>query len=864
MVTHMLLERAGELATLCGLVDDLDAAGGKVVLIRGEAGIGKSALVREFLEAQDGAVHALFGACDDLFIPQALAPFQDMARDEPSLKESLYAGDRASLLRRVLELLERTDRPTVVVIEDTHWADEATLDAIRYIGRRISRTNGLLVLTYRDGELDLDHPLRRVFGDLPAQSVARIQLGGLSLSAVSVLVMDSSLEPFDVLEATRGNPLLVGEMRASGDASVSSSLHDSLMARFGKLSIGSQEVLKTLSVIPEPIARDDALGLTGVTADRLDECARRAFLDDVSLRVSFRHDLIRRAIGSAMSAGERFAKYRLVLDGLPERTHPCLLIHCAAEVNDADRLIDLVPRSARYAAAAGGHIQAAEDFREMGPYRDRIDSGDLGPLLDEWAREEFLVDDVGEAIRINRLARDHYRQIGERGAESRALARAAHYHENDGQRAQAEALALEAIEVLGDDADGPDLARALEVNAYLHMMAGDVDAVFKLVAQTIEAGGPEIDDAILVRSFVHRGIMANLVSYPDGRASLDAAMARAAETGQWYEESRAPFLHASSAAEAYDLAVASDYAQRALVSAARHELPNLEAYAQALCARIAQLEGRWDAAADLAREVADTSAITRMVALPILGEIEARKGRPSASELLGRAWEMAARANEMQRLQPVAGALAEQAWITGNSTIPISDLRTVMLAGVDAGFAWSSGRIAFWLWQLGELMEAPAGVAEPFRLMMTGEGSRAAAAWEAHGAPYERAVALMHGAAAERAEGLDALEALGATAVAARYRKTLRDRGVAVPRGRGQATRHHASGLTARQAEVLQLLGDDLSNAEIADRLFVSPRTVENHVAAVLDKLDVATRAEAVVRARAEGVLGPNAQQQSA
>lgn len=121
--------------------------------------------------------------------------------------------------------------------------------------------------------------------------------------------------------------------------------------------------------------------------------------------------------------------------------------------------------------------------------------------------------------------------------------------------------------------------------------------------------------------------------------------------------------------------------------------------------------------------------------------------------------------------------------------------------------------------------------------------------------PYEKALALMHGEGKSRLEALEILGTLGATAVAAKVRKALRDDGVVVPRGRGRDTRKHAAGLTARQAEVLQLLDGGLSNIEIADRLFVSPRTAEHHVAAILAKLDASTRDEAVDRAHTQGLF---------
>ncbi len=178
-----------------------------------------------------------------------------------------------------------------------------------------------------------------------------------------------------------------------------------------------------------------------------------------------------------------------------------------------------------------------------------------------------------------------------------------------------------------------------------------------------------------------------------------------------------------------------------------------------------------------------------------------------------------------------------------------------MELGLDKGFLWSPGSIAMWLWKLGELTSAPEGIAEPYRLLIDGEPIAAAEMWATIGCPYERAIALTHGDEPAQLEALEVLEILGATAVAAKLRKALRDHGVSVPRGKGQKTRSHAAGLTARQAEVLGLLDEGLTNVEIADRLFVSPRTVEHHVSAVLSKLDSSTRAEAVETASQQGLL---------
>ncbi len=477
----MLLERDDQLRLLRDIATGVPSTGGKVVLVRGEAGIGKSALVRAFTAVHAGSGPVHIGTCDDLRIPRALNPFWDIARDHTALLEPLQSADRAKVLEELLRLLSDPRAPTVMILEDTHWADEATLDTIRYVGRRIGRTNGVLLLTYRDGEVDVNHPLRGVVGDIPVGDVVRIQLDGLSLDSVQQLIGEVDLDARTVRDATQGNPFLVGEMIATTQWGRPPSLDDAVLARVQRLTYGSQDALKTLSVIPEPISREEALGLATVDDDRLDECEARGLLDCGGHQVMFRHALIRQAMRDSLTAGERQARNRIVLRDLPESTHPCLIIDLAVEAGDIDRLLQAVPRSARYAAAVGSHVQAVGDFRELGPYLDRLDPAELGPLLEDWAREESIVGRTDDAIHLSKQACDRYRGVGDRVAESRVLAQMARYLEYDGRRDDADARASEAVEVLGPDPDGPALARALEATTYLRMMVGDVATVPELV-----------------------------------------------------------------------------------------------------------------------------------------------------------------------------------------------------------------------------------------------------------------------------------------------------------------------------------------------------------------------------------------------
>ena len=158
------------------------------------------------------------------------------------------------------------------------------------------------------------------------------------------------------------------------------------------------------------------------------------------------------------------------------------------------------------------------------------------------------------------------------------------------------------------------------------------------------------------------------------------------------------------------------------------------------------------------------------------------------------------------------------------------------------------------MWKLGLLKAVPDGFDDFYRWITTGEYRRAAQFWHEKEIPYEEGLALMHGDEAEQVQAIRIFEDLGATA-ANNVRRSLAQHGARVPRGKSLATRDHPAGLTARQAEILQLLALGLPNTRIADELFVSHRTVENHVSAILMKLDVATRDAAVATARIRGIL---------
>ncbi|HEY2592777.1 MAG TPA: AAA family ATPase, partial [Chloroflexota bacterium] len=215
-----LLERDGSAAALDQLMSSAREGTGRVAIVGGEAGVGKTSLIERFVEHNRSSATVLWGACDALSTPRTLGPLRDISLQSGVRLQTLLdeKADGATLFAAFLDDLRRSGRPSIVVFEDVHWADEATLDLIKFLGRRIQHTPALFILTYRDDEVGADHPLTAVFGDLPTRSLTRVRLQPLSPSAVATLAETANLPREDgdqLYAATGGNPFFVTEVLAS-------------------------------------------------------------------------------------------------------------------------------------------------------------------------------------------------------------------------------------------------------------------------------------------------------------------------------------------------------------------------------------------------------------------------------------------------------------------------------------------------------------------------------------------------------------------------------------------------------------------------------------------------------------------------
>ena len=328
-----LLERAAFLDTLAEYAAEARQGDGRLVLVAGESGMGKTALVEAF-QADLSSARWLWGACDGLFTPRPLGPLFDIGAQTDGELAGL-CRDNAARDRLFAALLAELSSPafTVTVIEDAHWADEATIDLISFAGRRLARLRGLLLVTYRDDELAEDHPLRRVLGDLATQrATRRMKLPPLSVAAVRTLAGQHEVDVAELHRVTGGNPFYVSEILGAGWPSVPPTVRDAVAARLARLSPGTRGALEAAAVIGTRVPREQITVLASEPEAAVADCLTAGLLEPDGSGLRFRHEFVRMAVEAAIPA-PRKARLHVRLLAELERggtADPAVLAHHAA------------------------------------------------------------------------------------------------------------------------------------------------------------------------------------------------------------------------------------------------------------------------------------------------------------------------------------------------------------------------------------------------------------------------------------------------------------------------------------------------------------------------------------------------------
>jgi DNA-binding CsgD family transcriptional regulator len=864
-----LVERDATLQLLDARLREVALGTGHTALIGGEAGVGKTTLLKALAQRRPD-MNLWWGACDALQTPHPLAPLHDIARSsELSFGPLLGAeSSRAALFEAVLTELQHSRRPTLLVIEDVHWADDATLDLLKFLGRRIDRVRCLMVASYRDDELGPAHPLRRVFGELPPPLVTRVDLQRLSPAAVERLARAALRSPAGVYAATHGNPLFVTELLRHGADGVPRGVQDLVLARFARLGPGEQAVVRLASIVPARIERWLVDELLSADLAAIEACLDSGLLMAADSALCFRHELSRVAIESSLPEPVAQSLHAEMLKALVRATAAPVslarLVHHATRAADADAVLAHAPEAARQAQQRGAHREAAAHYRTALQHAAGAGIRDRMAWLDACARECQLTDQLDEAIAARLSLSRLYRAEADVLHEAQNLSQLALVYVLALRNADADAASRRAIELLEPLPPGVELADAYRVEAQLRMLNRDLDAAVVWGTKAIRLAEQLDNREVLAAAYGALGAATMLVDYDAGCAHLRRGLEVALADELHYIAANLYNNLGTGSAEIFRLHEAHPYLIEAIAFSDRHEIDFYRHYCVAWLALCEMYLGHWDDAAEHALDVVQRTThrtTSRVMALVALGRLQARRGDASVTATLDEALALALASGTLQRLAPVRAARAEAAWLRGDPNAAAAEAGACLALAESRRHPWFAGELAWWMQRAGALAAVPEPCAEPFALQMRGRWREAAQAWAALGCPYEEARALAEGDAAARLEALARFEQLGARPAAAQLRSALRAAGVrGVPRGMRPSTQTNPHQLTARESEVLALLCEGLRNSEIAERVCRSVRTVDHHLAAAFGKLGVSSRTEAVAAALAAGIGPKNGQ----
>ncbi len=861
-VTVGLLERDAQLASLTSYAEEARHGDGRLVLVGGEAGVGKSALVEQAQRDVPGA-QWLWGACDGLFTPRPLGPLFDIASKLGGELLELCQADasREELFQALLRQISESAELHVLVMEDVHWADEATVDLLRFLGRRLREAPALLIATYRDDGLTPDDPLRVALGDLATQRCTRrIGLAPLTEHAVGLLAADSGLAAAALYQLTGGNPFYVTEVLQSGMGEVPASARDTVLAQAARLSTGSQAVLDAAALTGTRAELALLESVTGCPPSVIDELAVSGLVAVDGEALRFRHEIARLAVAEAVPAHRRAPLHTSILAAL--QAGGCdddarLAFHAEA-AGEAVAVLRYAPAAARRAAGLGAHREAATQYERALRFAADQDPATVATLYDSFAYEAGLLDRWQEAADAREQALALWRQVGDQlreGDTLRWLACSLCYLCRGGEGDEAGQAAIALLEPLGPTAE---LASAYSSLAAQRMVINANEDAIRLARRAQAIARPlgltrVLADALNTEACASHnagGEWATAI-----RKALDIAL-----TGR----------HEEQVGRAYTNALALHNAERLFVDAEAfftdgvtycddHDITTYGIFLRSEWTSVLERTGRWDEVASLSAELlvrGGPSPVIRLCPLNRLGALRARRGEPEAWTYLNEAIRYADAAGEPQGIVPIRLHRAEACWLDGDSTGAVREAELADDVAADSD-SWERGAVAVWLRRTGSARPPRGQLAAPYQAEIDGQFAEAARLWTELGCRYEAGLALL-GAADEESlrAALQIFTDLGAAATARLTRQRMRQLGVrSIPAGPRATTRDHPLGLTRREQEVLGLICAGHTNAEIAQQLFISAKTVDHHVSAVLAKLGAPTRGAAASRAARLGLV---------
>jgi predicted ATPase/DNA-binding CsgD family transcriptional regulator len=875
-----LLERTSQLQAFRSALTQAQAGEGCVALVYGEAGIGKTSLVEQFIEENKKNCRVLRGACDSLFTPRPLGPLHDIALQISSSQGT--HGDLSALLESETSreaifsacLKELKNQSTMMIFEDIHWADEATLDLLKYLGRRIRQTSSLLVLTYRDDELGADHPLRLLLGDLgSSQALHRIPVPSLSKDAVRTLAKGKEADPFALHHLTNGNPFFVTEVLAI-ESGIPETVRDAVLTRAARLSAEARSVLDSAAVIGSRIEPWLLAEIAGAESTKIEECISRGMLQVQGDYYAFRHELARQTILESISSPKKIALHRRTLDALKEspatRENLARLAHHAEALNDPRAVLEFAPLAAWWASELGAHREAAGLYKAALQYARTAAPEVRAELLDAYADECVLLDQRKDAKQAQEEALHIWQNLGRGDREGRAYRRLSEIDHDFVLGTDREQNALRAIEILEKLPPSVELARAYSHLARQHLnlnTASEADPVYWGL-RAIQLAEQLGDIETLAHALNTVGTWEMGSDEPaKGQAKLERSLKLSLDNNLQFHAARAFLNLGRELLLLRDYAASLGYIKRGLEYCIHHDLDEWHSVLLTDRAEIKFQQGHWaEAYQDLQtvlKRINSADSFDIFSIMSILLKIEARRGDPLSPKALIIMRDAVPKVNSLPIKCHFASLFAQLAWLNGNLEQCRAEAEPTYRMALQLNYQPSGlddsrfSELSYWMWRAGAITQPLAGVIEPYASQIRGNWQAAATMWEKYGCPYEQGMALMDGDEVAQLAALEIFERLGARPIIEILKQKMQAQGRRIPRGPRPSTREHPFGLTTRELEVLASLAEGSSNLAIAQQLNLSPRTVEHHITSILQKMGVLSRNEAVAKALKDNLLFP-------
>lgn len=856
-----LLERENQLSVLDAALSDTRAGHGRVALVSGEAGIGKTALLRAFLQGIDTdgprTPRILRGACENLSVAEPLAPLYDLSRDvgwQPPA--SLSGGEgRLALFSDALSEFSSWAPGTILVIEDLHWADEATLDFVRFLARRIADHPILFLATARNDGSDAQAQLRRALGEVPPSALLRVGVPPLSKEAVDSLARAAGRDAGAVWDATKGNAFFVTELlHAEGDAPPPS-VQDAVLARAERLSEPARAVLDAASVFPRRAETGLVADIIGEAAEEgIEECLDRGLLDLDGSDLLFRHELARIAVEGALRTPRRRRLNSDLYSFLTEAGAPAARrLHHAREAGLNEVVRDLAPRAAEAAQALGARREAAAHYRVS---VNAVGEDASLDLLETAAMANYYVGRYDAAVEYQLRVQDGLAGSNDPIREGDGLRRLSRFLWTGGRQVDAREYAERAVAHL-EGLECGELAHALSNLSQLMMLSSFGEDAVPASEKAIELAKRFDRPDVVAHALNNLGGARIFTNMEFARRSIRESIELSLGIGAADEAARAmcnvayvEWWH-QNYSEGYDASTGYlDYM-------AEQELDGYFDYHGGTLALFAVELARFEEAERLIAKTTAPDDETLHGWHKFPGTVanvryRMRRGQPS-DPVADRYLEIfRERATESQRFAPLTELEAERVWIEGGDTGPIIEKMVDVIARTLRPESIPYMRV--WLHRFGagdRDCEITDLVPVAHRKEMEGDHLGAAAIWADRNAPYNEAFALAFSGISEKVREAAAIfERLGAAAHAKAALREIGADGTA-----RTAASADPDALTRRQMDVLRCLTEGKSNAQIGEALFISSKTVDHHVSAILAKLGAANRGEAAAIARDRGLV---------